>query len=1386
MATINHLAQSPDGYLWIGTDGSELVRYDGKNFLEIRDPNGDNNHHFTSIFPYGDSVLFGSRYKGFYTYHTSKRKMEEFFPRFSFSGEARVVLRNSTEHYFISNRAIYYSKKGASPKKISSTYNELVISQYFAVSNGFVILSNQGAMFLSDGTIVPLDKWLNLSLSNPSEFQFGYLEESKLILYNHTVDRFLEVVLTNNSSSHHANEFNMPNKLADSEYIVAASHSSHSKVSGLLSNHGHLYSMRNSEIEFIAHNYDQKLEEPKGILADLNGDFWINSSLRGIYKVSIEGFTKLQLLPIYQQPDIMFPYRTIYGDVIISTLKGKTSLRNLVDDSVNQEFDFTLHAGTEYNGVYYFASNKGIKLYHPEHSPDFPTAFFHNQKINLVHAEGHDLWVGVSGSGLHKIDLKTNEIKIFREQFKDLPEYFYTVQSCQGGELIFGTNDGIYAYKKKTGTIARLELPYEKTGVYSGVSTKDVYGTCWFSLEKGILGISGNNTYHYIEGEKNFLTNIVYTLNSDNYGNLIIGTNKGVSILKVTRNGDIKDKRHYDGKSGFDGYETNMRSQFQHEDGIFVGTVEGLFLINTKILENLKSPLPPVIEEVLNGKLDQDSRNRIFHFQVNNPKAGKISYSYRVIGYQDEWVNTDDHTIEFNDLFGGDYVLEVRSSFDGVNQSEISRFPFKVIVPIWQNRWFIAFMIILTVFLNIVLLRYNKAFEMNKLLDTKDSMVHLRMTPEILLFGAVTVSVAHIFSPLINPELKLHLGGALSIGFTLFVLYFLSLHSRKVQAEKHFQTYLIVAVILIISHFFVELYLSGLHPFHTLGIVICCMILPYVFNKVRSTIIFGVLILALGIIISVFTQNPVYPKSYLLVALFAAVGLLIFTSYIRYDSLEKLMFISGIINRGNVPAVAFDRHGMISYVSENITRFIPMNDRELLGKKISTLNQFVPFDDSYRNVDMLSDFVDGEKYLVPMLHDGKTLRWVEWSYIDFSKNVKVILGQDVTDKKELENTYELLVQHAEDIIFRCDIKGNFLFVNNATNQKLGYDRNELIGKSVLDIVLPEFREEMQRYYQENFNNKQISSYREYPIQTKSGELIWIGQQITAILEPGSDYYINGFIALGRDITKERKQQQLIRDQRDNITDSINYAKRIQFNLLPHERQFSACFKEHYILFKPKDIVSGDFYWCESVDGKIILALADCTGHGVPGSFMTLLGINLLNTIVLEEKITDPGKILNELDKRLMVILPRDNGENSISDGMEISICVLDNKNDELSYACAGSRFLIYSNNEFTMYKSDAKHIGDMGEYGFKSYQTYFTHLGTDDQLYLLTDGFQDQFGGPNDKKFSFRRLLEIFESSSNLPLFEQKQLLEEEYESWIGNGEQTDDLTVISIRRNRL
>ncbi len=1388
MASINCLAQSNDGYIWLGTDGAELVRFDGTTFEEIQFSNGDNNHHYSSLFIDGDNILFASLYKGFYSYSRKDNSLTELNLEKMKSGHAINVFVKDSIYYFVRTRAIN-TRKGnvyGNILSIPTEKEDLQIYHTIEAEHSIYIFTNHGHFQLANGTIKPLDKLLDISTEQAAKFKFGYLRNNQLTLYS---DQLNERLTTKMSSKETFSDVRFSSnrfELNQNERIHSFHHHPKSNQLSAITTEGNLVSIQsNGVIHKIQHNYDQPLLNPAMLIGDLNGDYWISSKVKGLYKVSHEAFTKIQFNPIFNNPTLYTLHETTHGEFILSDRTQSASIGSLTNHTPFRSLQYKVFSVCNAGDLSYFGTDNGIRIYNSATKTDLGVKYFVGKIIQMVFFKDDILWASIAGEGLVSINISSGEVTKIKS--RNGVGHFYTVQVSEDGKsLYFGTNNGIHVLEIGKSSAEILQVKYSKLGGYSGVSTKDIHGTCWFTLEKGIVGVTAKGKTVQISGKNVLNTNLFYTLNADEKGHLILGTNKGLTVLKVNQQGEVVSSEQYDAHSGFLGYETNMRAQYQKGDIIYLGTVEGLFQVNTALLHNLGTPIAPIIIDVTDQQTSVVNTNRSLHFNftVNNPKSDKIIYAYRIKEISDDWVtlNKNDQKLVIEGLNNGSYTLEVRSSYDGTTFSETTVYPFTISNPFWLTNWFIILLICIVLLVNFILIYYFKANAKSILIDTKDLDVHLRMTPNILLFACLTTPLALFIAPYADSQLEFHLASTFIVGFVLFTVYFLSLSAKATMKEHLFSLYLKIALITVVAIFLFETYNSQLNPYYIFGIILASTLAPYIFNRIRLTVLYSVavFIICVGIVLAV--DVTFYPKMHFLTAIFFMSCLLVFAAYLRFDSLEKLIFISGIINKGNIPAIAFNKKGIVTYVSENISNFFALTHHELLNNNISILNRFVPSDSVLKNRDITKEFKDGEKYLVPMHIASGGIQWIEWSYKDFSSDIKVILGQDVSEKMELENTYELLVQNAEDYIYRCDTSGNYLFLNDISFQKLGYTKEELIGKSSLILVHEDYRTEVKNYYKKHFDSNKTTSYKEFPVRKKDGEILWIGQYVTTLYSVGSTEHITGFIALARDITELRKQQEIIKEQRDSITSSISYARRIQYNLLPSSHKFSNVFKEHFVISKPKDIVSGDFYWMERIEDNVVLALADCTGHGVPGSFMTLLGFNLLNSIVLEGRATDPAAILNELDKKLIEYLPKGEGDTAVNDGMEIVICVFNDKTNQMSYGCAGSRFLVFENNSLTMFKGNNKHIGDI-EPAFAGYNSYFKEFTTDYHLFLFSDGFQDQFGGSNDKKYSFRRLIDLFEANINLPLNEQRKIIESDFDNWIGDTQQTDDVTVISVMR---
>jgi serine phosphatase RsbU (regulator of sigma subunit) len=250
----------------------------------------------------------------------------------------------------------------------------------------------------------------------------------------------------------------------------------------------------------------------------------------------------------------------------------------------------------------------------------------------------------------------------------------------------------------------------------------------------------------------------------------------------------------------------------------------------------------------------------------------------------------------------------------------------------------------------------------------------------------------------------------------------------------------------------------------------------------------------------------------------------------------------------------------------------------------------------------------------------------------------------------------------------------------------------------------------------------------------------------------------------------------------HITDSIRYAKRLQDAILPPAGQVNRLLPENFILFKPKDIVSGDFYWLYEKKNKIYLAAVDCTGHGVPGAFMSLVGNNMLNQIVESDDLLNAGQVLEALNKLANKTINQNSEDTAVRDGMDMTLCIIDFKNNVVEMAGANNSLYMFRDSEFTEYKADKLPIGYVEEGVGKSFTNKRIEIKSGDTFYMFSDGYADQFGGPKGKKFMVGQFRTFLHSVHLKPMQEQVKILDQTIEHWRGNLEQVDDILVIGFR----
>lgn len=1363
------------GHLLIGTDGNGIVRFNGTTFESMHNIKGlDRPYHVNGISIMNGEIYFSTLYAGILSYYNNT--IHSFFKIDPVKdGSALRIGQCQNNLTVITNNSIMVVDRNGKQllKKPYESKHIAKCVQLLETPYGNILITDKDAYFISSKEITLLNNWLG---SPDVNFRIASYFQKKLVLYDETGENRYTYYFSNNGSIFRQTK--EPTGFRFSENPIENGTSKNNHI--LFNDSGKkLFTIEENNLKRIAPNYSSDPGTIYHLLIDNSGDYWVNTSL-GITKISIEPFTKVRLDPIFEDNLIIQIYRTKNNEFILGNGKNELYYGPIYSSDFKKESHFRANHILECPLGTLLCSETGI--FELKNGKLVPTSIPNQkgEKIKFAIWDGKELWFAPAGKGLYHYnpDSKTSK----KLPIKSSADYYYCGQQSADGKFIyFGTNEGI----KKLNLLTRqlTNMPhFNKIGAYAGNATADRYGNLWFTLDRGIAGIDRKHRLITITDQKILPSYLFYTLSSDKLGNLIIGTNLGIHLLRMDQNGSVLYHKNYNDKNGFLGYETNMRAVFQDENKSFVGTTEGLFLINTETLKNYPVPPKPIIIKgrlFPNGLIRDVDQGKYLTFKTILSKNSGLEYHYKISGHHKFWIKLNNSgEMKMPELEDGSYLLEVKSTFDGINFSEVATYPIIIHNPIWQSKWFIVIIILFLGLLNIGYLEWTRTSMRINLYEISYNSLDPRFIPKLLLFGALTNTLVGIIiyyfvdKALAYVTVNLVASSVLVLGY---ILHKISGRRNRLDTVNNLSLYL--SLIVLFVQFFYILFVSNIHSYPIVAIVLISSALPYMLNNIRGIIIICLLEIFVSVFMLIWIENPIYNGVLFILTIGVSSALTIMVTYLRNDSLEKLFFVSNILNKGNMMAISFDQKGVITYCSKNLSSLLHIDSNMIVGKSLSTLNPIV-VSAEMREFSLGDEFSDGKIFLVPMYNKKGEVVWIEWSCKYFSDSVRVIMGQDVTEKLTLTTNYQSLVENAHDMIFNTDIDGNFTYLNEMSSRTFGYKHENLVGKDSVSVVHPEYREIVKEFFRNQIINRIQNTYLEFPIRTKEGRIIWLGQNASIVFEPGSRKRIIGFTALARDITEKRANELLIEQQNKDITSSINSAKRIQYSLLPKTSEIGSHFEDFFLIFKPKDIVSGDFYWTHRIGNKLILVLADCTGHGVPGAFMTILGINLLNQLVIERQIDDPAQILNGLNNELHKLL--NHGNNMLtSDGMDALVVVFEG--DSIEFATSGVALIHIHEEEFELYRSTKKGV----DTELLDYENKKIVLQDEDQLYLITDGFQKQFGSIRNKKFSFKRVRELLEKIKveSMPL--QKKYFENAWSNWSEGHEQTDDITIIGLKKYR-
>lgn len=484
----------------------------------------------------------------------------------------------------------------------------------------------------------------------------------------------------------------------------------------------------------------------------------------------------------------------------------------------------------------------------------------------------------------------------------------------------------------------------------------------------------------------------------------------------------------------------------------------------------------------------------------------------------------------------------------------------------------------------------------------------------------------------------------------------------------------------------------------------------------------------------------------------------------------------------------YEEDESIRYISPSVETILGYGQKEMIGK--SDIDKVQPdhreiFRDIFRK---MKDSPD-EKITVQYEYKAKdgSYMWLESAGTNCMSNPAIhgyiLNSRDITERRRAEQEQRMrskmqaLSENSPDLITRLE-GGSISYINPIIEAYTGRAPETFLNKQAKETALDTHVLEswLKIVEQVNSTNSKVATEMDFP--SEMGKRV---MQVNAIPEYDDMDKLESVLVVSHDITDRKIIELEIQNKNKKITESINYAKRIQTAILPNTRLINRALPDSFILYKPRDVVSGDFPWFVQIKDDIFIAAVDCTGHGVPGALLSLIGYFLLNDIVRSRKITEPGKILDLLDEGVTTTLRQDE-DSTTKDGMDIALCKINLLDGEVEYAGAHRPLYIMKNGLMEEIKGNKFPIGG----GIFKNQTNFTNtkvkLSKGDSIYFSSDGFPDQFGGTEGRKFGPKKTREIVERVHKLPMKEAIHVFDQEWEGWRGDTKQTDDVLLIGIK----
>ena len=1130
-STITCVFQDSKNIIWMGTDGGGLVKYDGTNYTTYDKNKGLTGTFITSIVEDNNkNLIVSTNYNGIFIFDGIE------FKNISKLNNPNLQSNNFFKLVKCTNKIICISDK-----EIITLNLNYQIKQLF--NNDFLYSEINSAECDAEHTlyIAATNGLFKINLLEKNKFE-KLSEKSTSITKSAGKKLFVgdenaTIYSIENSS------LKLFKSLKLNNYPITSIFLSKSGAFWIASfSQNSIKLLKNNELQSFDKSNSFDGYNVKCFFVDNSKNLYIGTSGLGLYKTHIQQYVGYK--------NNSFLYNNFIYSILKTDNKLFTATRNngILEFNVDSRNNFKYLKTHNPNfssdviiknnlGNPVFESLNGVSTIEDKIVKEYNLKKYFDGKVDIkaIHQDAKNRYfIGSWSKGLLIFDANFKFLKRIYQNKSFFANYVTTINSITNNSWYVGTNNGLYKLEETN----NLDFKITKicNDVFS-VATIDSFGNHWFAGSDCIYNIN-NKTNKIIKYDKKdgLTSTVIYTLIADKSNALLIGTNLGIDKVVINEFGKILSIKNYNSKNGFLGLETNMRAQFKADNGdIYLGTVKGLFKYISTITFK-EEQLPKVVisgieifnqETNFNNKISnkwfnvpkenyvfKSNENQLtFKFGlINNESSIGALYSYKLEGTDKKWSNpTTLNEVTYSNLKFGKYTFKIKLVNNlGKTINEENNYSFSVEAPIYYKWWFII--TIFGFFIAILYLISNRTKKFNsefvKNYSQENSIVE-QSRLFILYFGIllpVTEVVIEIFNVRVYNSFTINIIG----GLLLLLYYFLS---TKLEFFRK-NTTLFVGIVFICYNIFIifKIISNTNEKLFLLEFAVLLFFSFSVFKKTTYYWIYSTSIILGFIILNIYNYIPL-DLLIILINVIIAISLINYAKYISFlNNNDKFLFANQIVNKGNTLTIATNKKGELTFCSEQIKELLGYTQEEVKG-----LNFWKLTDDATFNAnEYYNNYQEGTLYTKKLKGKNGEYKYFQFKDKQFSEDLIISNGQDVTEQISIQNKYINLVENAKDIIYELDAAGNYTFINKYAQKTMEYTTDELKKMNFSELVRVDFREKITQFYANPPSDSNEYKTVEFPALTKSGKTIWLSQNV--IIKRNERNDIIGFSSIARDVS----------------------------------------------------------------------------------------------------------------------------------------------------------------------------------------------------------------------------------------------------------------------------